>query len=215
MKYLIMCGGPSCKWDLPKQLYEIDGKPLIRRTVELLKAAGAEDIYITSTNKVFSKYATLLYYNSNKEPYSWLDCFYLMPEPVCYIFGDVLFSPEAIRTIVEKDTESIDFFASGHPFSPRYGKQYAEPFAFKVRAHERFKAAVERAKWLGANGCFSRDPIAWELWQVIQGTPLNIIAQDYTIINDYTRDFDSEEEFKEWLKHQRDRMPLSKETETK
>ena len=39
-------------------------------------------------------------------------------------------------------------------------------------------------------GKFNRMPVSWELWQVIQETPINHVIQDYYIINDYTCDVD-------------------------
>ena len=56
MKYIIMCGGPSSLWEKPKQLYKIDGKPLVERTIDLLRKRGirVSDIFITSTNKTIA-----------------------------------------------------------------------------------------------------------------------------------------------------------------
>jgi hypothetical protein len=200
MKYIIMCGGPSSLWKKPKQLYKIDGKPLVQRTIGLLKERGIKDIAITSTNKVFRKYAPLIEYNSNKEPYFWVDAFYPTDEPVTYLFGDVLYSPRAIDIIVDTQTDDIEFFASARPFSALYTKEYAEPFAFKVVNQEHFRQAIDKIKWLSDNGVFARHPIAWELWQVIKHTQLNTIFVNYTVINDYTRDFDDESEYSDYAK---------------
>lgn len=200
MKYIIMCGGPSSLWEKPKQLYKIDGKPLVERTIDLLRKREirVSDIAITSTNKIFGRYAQLIEYNSNKDPYYWVDAFYPTDEPVTYLFGDVLYSPRAIDIIIDTPTEDIEFFGSARPFSALYTKEYAEPFAFKVVNQEHFKQAIERTKWLSDNGAFARHPIAWELWQVIKGTPLNTIFVNYTTINDYTRDFDDESEYESY-----------------
>ena len=44
-------------------------------------------------------------------------------------------------------------------------------------------------------GYFARRAIAWELWQVIKGTPLNVIDYtNYTVINDWTCDIDEPED---------------------
>jgi hypothetical protein len=54
-----------------------------------------------------------------------------------------------------------------------------------------FNTAVNDVHVLLNNRAFHRDPIAWELWQVIKGTPLNnIIYTNYVAINDYTCDID-------------------------
>jgi hypothetical protein len=44
-----------------------------------------------------------------------------------------------------------------------------------------------------------REPISWELWQIIKDTrPNNIVYDNYTVINDYTCDVDSEWELNQW-----------------
>ena len=123
-----------------------------------------------------------------------------MNEPVCYLLGDVVFSKNAIDIIVSAPTTGIDFFASSPPFAPEYKKQYAEPFAFKVVDTDRFHWAINRVKEHEALKEFKRPPIAWELWQVIKGTPLNVIDYtNYTIINDFTCDIDWENEVKQFV----------------
>jgi len=109
-----------------------------------------------------------------------------------------VFSEKAIRTIVNTETDDIEFFASAPPFALNYPKTYAEPFAFKVVNTEHFRAAVQEVKDNVRR--FVRHPIAWELWQVIKGTPYNIIDyRNYTAINDYTCDIDSEADIKKFL----------------
>ena len=140
MRYIIMCGGQYAKWDKPRQFTIIDGEALVERTIRLLRENGAEDIAISSNSHLFDVFGVpvLDHYNSyvargyNDCDGYWVDAFYPTDEPTCYIFGDVFFSPEAIRTIVETDTTDIDFFASAPPFAPEYPKRWAEPFALKV-----------------------------------------------------------------------------------
>ena len=192
MKYIILCGSNH---DLingtPRQLVKIGGERVLDRTIRLLRKNGVKDIYITATDPAFDLCnAEVIHYDSSGP---WINCFYLTDEPTTYIFGDVYFSPEAIRKIVETDTNSIEFFASAPPFAPGYSKPWAEPFAFKVVDHKFFRACIEKVKDLRSHGAFHRDPIAWELWQVIKGTQINQICYtNYTVINDYTCDIDTE-----------------------
>lgn len=198
MKYIIMCGGEYVLWKKPRHLMEIKGEPIVARTVRLLRDNGIEP-YISANDSRFEKYAPVL---SHRNTYRatdriikgyWNECFYPTDEPTCYLFGDVVFSPQAIKTIIETDTDSIEFFASAPPFSPLYTKPYAEPFAFKVVDTEKFKADIEQTNKLSP--LFRRKPIAWELWQVIKGTSLNIVDySNYTVINDYTCDVDNPED---------------------
>ena len=107
MKYVIMCGGKYDKWEEPKHLTKINGEPIVARTIRLLKANGVEDIAISSNDARFAALGVPLLKHRN--PYHlpkdkdaktpWLDAFYPMTDPVCYIFGDVVFSPRAIQTL--------------------------------------------------------------------------------------------------------------------
>lgn len=188
MKYIIMCG-LFCDNTFPKQLLKVNGEVLVERTIRLLKESGITDIAITSADERFGRLGVeWINYDSRGE---WLNAFYFTDCPVCYLYGDVYYSPEAIKTIVEAEVEDIEFFASAPPFNTSYYKNYAEPFAFKVEDYIGFRNAVGVTKQLFREKQFNRMPISWELWQVIKGTPLNHIVYNYTIINDYTVDVDS------------------------
>ena len=203
MKYIIMCGGTYKRWETPRQLTEICGEPLIARTIRLLKEAGISDIAISSNNSVFEQFGVPVLRHDNGMVVTeelnvkgyWVDAFYPTDEPVCYLLGDVVYSPEAIKTIVGTETDDIEFFASSPPFSADYIKPWAEPFALKVVNTDHLKSAISLTKQYADAGLFNRPPIMWELWQVIQATPLNCINyNNYTAINDYTCDIDNKDD---------------------
>jgi len=203
-----MCGGDYKQWQTPRQLIEINKETIVGRTIRLLKQSGVTDIAISSHNQVFRRFGVpVLYHNNNFEVYgqddvkgTWVDAFYPTDDPVCYLLGDVVFSENAIKTIVATDTSDIEFFASSPPFADEYIKNYAEPFAFKVVDTDRFRWAINRVKEYEFLGEFKRPPIAWELWQVIKNTPLNIINyNNYTAINDFTCDIDWESEVEKFI----------------
>ncbi len=203
MKYIIMCGGTYKKWETPRQLFPINGEPIVARTIRLLKENGIEDIAISSNNPIFEKFGVPVLKHENSMVVSetlnvsgyWVDAFYPTDEPACYLFGDVVYSPEAIKTIIKTETDDIEFFASSPPFAPEYIKLWAEPFALKVVNTDHLKHAICITKQYADMGLFKRPPIMWELWQVIQATPLNHINYgNYTAINDYTCDVDYAED---------------------
>lgn len=209
MKYIIMCGGKYPKWETPRQLTQIRGEPIIARTIRLLNLHGVNntDIYISSNSKEFKCFGVQVLHHSNSFiadrslKTDWVDAFYPMNEPVCYLFGDVVFSPAAIGKIVSSETNDILFFASAYPFGKNYPKRWGEPFAFKVINTEHFKQAIADVKRLTLEGKFIRHtPIAWELWNVIRRGPdgdLNTISfNSYIHINDYTCDIDGPEDVK-------------------
>lgn len=201
-----MCGGKYDKWgDTPKQLAKVNGETLVERTIRLLRENGVEDIAISATNPIFEQFGVPVLKHDN-ERYNlkldrvvgdWLDAFYPSSEPICYLFGDVVFSPYAIKTIVEYETDDIMFFASAEPLPKDYPKEWAEPFAYKVVDTVQFFTAISRAKTMDKHHRFNRQPVSWELWQVIKGTPINKIDYtNYVAINDYTCDIDSPEDIK-------------------
>lgn len=191
MKYVIQCG---CDIDnpAPKHLNIVNGETVIGRTIRLLNELGITDLYLSTNNPLFEQFGLPMLHHDNLYFGSggvWSDGFYPFDEPVCYIFGDVVFSPEALKIIIETETDDVEFFASAPPFAENYIKPYAEPFAFKVVNQDHFKQALVKVRELRDQ--FNRPPIAWELWQVIKGTPINIIDYtNYTVINDYTCDVD-------------------------
>lgn len=198
MKYIIMCGGPA--WDVPRQLLEIHGEAVVARTIRLLHEACVSDISISSLDKRFEAFGVPVIRHDNphdiidgKVVGCWVDAFPPCDEPACYIMGDVVFSPEAIRTIVSTETDDIQFFASRPPFHRMYVKRWAEPFAFKVANQRKLRQAIDICRRNACTGMFTRHPIAWELWQVINGEdPKQINYNNYVVINDYTCDIDKE-----------------------
>ena len=202
MKYIIMCGGDYHR-AFPKQLRGYgEGITILERTIRLLRDNGIEDIAISSNAPCFDRFGVPVLHHENNfgNGGHWLEAFYPMDEPVCYLFGDVFYSPAAIKTIVETETDDIEFFASAPPFAPCYFKRWAEPFAFKVVDTGLFRACINATIRLAESGVFRREPIAWELWQVIKGTRLNVIDYtNYTAINDYTTDFDTDDEYRDFM----------------
>ena len=203
MKYIIMCGGTYREWETPRHLTPIKGEPMIARTIRLLREAGVSDISISSDNPVFEQFGVPVLRHENSYDAVdyhhvsgyWCDAFYPTDEPVCYIFGDVCFSPEAIRRIVDYETDDIMFFGSKRPFAPNYPKKNVEPFAFKVADPVHLRKACEEFRKLDDSGTYWRKPIAWDLWFIICGQDpwedlKNPINNSYIAINDYTCDID-------------------------
>lgn len=203
MRYIIMCGGTYPAWERPRQLIEIHGEPIVARTIRLLREAGVEDIAISSRDPAFEGFGVPVLRHRNDHVtfgYNnctgyWCDCFFPANAPTCYIFGDVIFSPEAIRTIVDYQTDDIMLFGSAPPFAPEYPKKWIEPFAFKVQNYDHLSRAIEQVKRMDAARMFHRHPIAWEVWAVIRGgNPNSTDTTSYIAINDYTCDIDRPEE---------------------
>lgn len=202
MRYIIMCGGSYTGWEDTKHTQLVKGEPIVARTIRLLRENGVDDIAISTNKSGFDIFGVPVLVHDN--PYGqggyWIEGFYPTDEPTCYIFGDVVFSENAIKTIVETPAEIIEYFASAPPFAREYFKPWAEPFALKVNDQEFFRKAIDECRAIADRGEFRRRPIMWELWQVIKGTPINDINyQNYVVINDWTCDCDSEDDYKRIL----------------
>jgi choline kinase len=201
MKYIIMCGGEYKAFKKPKQLTEVNGETLIGRTIRLLKENGITDIYISSNDPRFDEYAPRLENKNNNfvvdngkvEGY-WLDAFYPINEEVCYIFGDVYFSPEAIKTIVEYESNENTLFGNSIAKNEEH-KNWGEPFAYKVKKYNKFMQGVKEVKKLYDEGKIKRHPIVWELYRYLHNLDINtqVITDDYVAIDDYTIDIDAPE----------------------
>lgn len=196
MEYIIMCGGKYDGWEMPKALYPVNGEAIAARTIRLLREAGVDDIAISATDDRFEIFGVPVLKHVNKygEGGRWLDAYYPAKHPVCYLYGDVIYSPEAIKQIVDTDTDSIEYFASCPPYGPGYIKHWEEPMAYKVKDFELFRHCIEVTKHYGDMGKFHREPVSWELWQVIKGTPLDEVKYNYTVVNGYSCDVDSLED---------------------
>lgn len=205
MKYIVMAGGKYDKFKTPKQLLKVNGEVIIERTIRLLKENGIEDIAISTNNPRFNYLGVPILNHNNSYVVKdgklygyWVDAFYPTDEPTCYIFGDVYFSEEAIKTIINTKTEDIELFGSMPPLAKNYIKNHIEPFALKVINTNHLKESIQKTKELADKGKFWRFPIMWELWTVIKDVPLQTKPDEYiynyTAINDYTTDVDDEDD---------------------
>ena len=201
MKYVILSdakSGPSFK--IPRQLTEINGEPIIKRTIRLLKENGAKDILVTSHDQRFDNLGAVRYeskyndYDSIKKTGYWLSAFpiELLKEPITFVWGDVYFSENAIKTIVKTEVEENTFFCTYHNEYEKYIKHHDEPLAYKVVDYELFKKHIKRVKKLYDEGKTVRHPIVWELYRSMNGQDVNkhVMTKNYIAINDESCDID-------------------------
>ena len=232
MRYIIMCGGRYDKFSTPKQLLKVNGEPLIERTIRLLKENGIKDIAISTDNPAFDylKIPILVHKNNyincakdeNKNSdMCWLNAYYPTTEPCCYLHGDVYFSNEAIKTIINTPVKDTMFFCTfdwSDGEKDRRNYKGREPFAYKVENQKLFREKINELLKEVDDGKFSNGlpPICWQLYRKINNLPIKYDAKiwteinnifqtkgDYVVINDYTTDIDKEKDVKvleEWLK---------------
>lgn len=198
MKYIIMCGG---NYEVSKPLIEINGEKLIERTIRLLKDNGINDIAITTNSNDYDYLGVEIIHNENNykhnaynlectnSNYSWLNAYYQTNEPVCYLHGDVYFSEEAIKKIVEAKVEDTLFICTcdgtDKERNPKNVKG-REPFGFKVNNQVIFQYAIKKIKQMVDEGKFKGHltPISWHVYRFLNGLGVKPEATEYTEIND-------------------------------
>lgn len=231
MQYIIMAGG-KYNFETPKQLLKINGEILIERTIRLLKENGIKDIAISTNDERFNylnipilKHQNEFEFHGKNETkaskYCWLNAYYPTNKPCCYLHGDVYYSDEAIKTIIETPVKDTMFFCSFDWSDGKKDKRNfkgREPFAYKVENQVVFRYGINKILEMVNNGEFegSLPPLSWTLYRFLNGydvkrkaknyIEVNNIFQtkgDYIVINDYTTDIDyieDIEKLEEWLK---------------
>ena len=197
---IIMCGGVYDNFKEHKALSIIKGEPLIERTIRLLKANGVEDYYISSNDDNFNKYGRALHHeNSFKEIDGkiygyWVDAYYPTNEPCIYLHGDVYYSEDAIKKIINLKPKVNTMLGNQYALNAEH-KKVGEPFGWIIVNQEEFRKAIDKCKELQDAGKIERGlAISWELYEVLNGYDVNdfIITRDtYYPIQDETDDVDS------------------------
>lgn len=211
MKYIIMCGGEYEKFKTPKHLSIVKGERLVDRTIRLLKENGVKDIYISSNNPLFDNCGvprlehenTYKQINGTQQGY-WLDAYYPLEdnEQVCYMYGDVYYSENAVKTIVEYQCQDNTLFGTGVAKN-KFHYNWGEPFAYKVINNKRFKNGIKEVKKLQDEGKTKRMPVTWELYRYLNGLDVNVqrvLNKTYVCIDDVTMDVDYPEDIIEMNK---------------
>ncbi len=207
MKYIILADSDNVEpFTEPRQLTKINGETLVGRTIRLLKEKGIEEVLITSHDNRFDNLGATRYepkYNDWKPKENkgyWLSAFpiELLNEPVTFLLGDVYYSKDAIKTIVNSKTDYILFYCTSRKcgYSDKYVKHHDEPLGFKIENWTAFKKGIEDVKKLKDIGKTRREPIMWELYRYLNNIDINVheLKENYIPINDETCDIDTEED---------------------
>ena len=200
MKYIIMCGGKYDTFETPKQLSVINGETLLERTIRLLKENGINEYYISSNNPIFKQYGQVLEHNNSFKFEAgivkgyWVDAYYPMNEPTIYLHGDVYYSEDAMKKIINLNPK-VNTFIGNEIARNKEHYNWGEPFGWIVVNQEEFRKGIEETKKLQDEGKFERGyAISWELYRVLNGLDPNkqyILDETYLSIDDETIDVDA------------------------
>lgn len=200
MKYIIMCGGFYQDFEIPKQLSVVNGERLVDRTIRLLKENNITEIYISSNDERFDscgvprlEHENSYRYEDNKVKGYWLDAYYPMDEPCIYLHGDVYYSEDAIKKIINCNP-NVNTFIGNEIAKNEEHNNWGEPFGWIVVDQEKFRKGIEKTNRLQDDGKLERGyAISWELYRVLNGLNPNkqyIIDDTYLSIDDETIDVD-------------------------
>lgn len=203
MDYIIMCGGNYTQFETPKQLTVINGERLVDRTIRLLRENGIKDIYVSATNPIFDSVGvprlvhdntSLVWDNNKKVSGYWIDAYYPTEKPCVYLHGDVYYSENAIKKIVNLNP-TINTFIGNALAKNKEHKNWGEPFGWIVVNQKEFRSGIEKTKRLQDEGKLDRGyALSWELYRVLNGTDPNYMLIDdknYLCIDDETIDIDA------------------------
>lgn len=208
-----MAGGNyKDQFETPKPLLVVNGEILIERTIKLLRENGINDIAISTNIDDYNYLGVEILKQENEYIHDnpktnltskgcWLNAYRLMNEPCCYLHGDVYWSEEAIKKIVETEVKNTMFFCIPDRQDGRkgYNIKGREPLGYKVQNNEMFNNAVNEMKKMIDEGKFKKDPISWHLYRKLNNIKMeydgfgnNIFHTkgDYMTIEDYTTDID-------------------------
>lgn len=199
MIIIIMCGGKYDNFKEHKALSIINGERLVERTIRLLKENNINDIYISSNQEEFKEYANVLKhentykYENGKITGYWVDAYYPTEEPCIYLHGDVYYSEDAIKKIINLNPSVNTMIGNQYALNEEH-KKVGEPFGWIIVDQKTFREAINECKRLQDEGKIERGyAISWELYEVLNGYDVNdfIITEDtYLPISDITIDID-------------------------
>jgi len=202
---ILAAGKTDTKWnnylDIPKQLIEIGGEVLIKRTIRQLKERGL-DVSITLPEKNYLGKLGVKEIICTTEGDPIEKILNLKDEVPCLVvWGDVRFTDEAMDTITTCDKDLMFFGRE----SAGIIKKCGEPFAARLNSY-----AIEKAQELKDKGLHSihggkKRCGEWELYRYINNISLDEhrIKNYWTEINDLTDDIDTPSNyktFKEFIK---------------
>lgn len=189
MKYIIMADGDGKRWNnylgIPKHLIEINGETLLGRTTRLLRENGITDYVITGRDERYKEYGKVI-------PQSKRDCeidrFERVDSPVCYLYGDVYYTDEAMKTIVNTPAKDVLFFGPEE-----------EIIAIKVENLLMFYMHKGIVKEMYLNGEIDRC-IGWDIYKSLHDCihAYHSIMTRYVKILDGSTDIDYPEDYEKF-----------------
>ena len=203
MMVIIMCGGVYDTFKEHKALSKINGERLVNRTIRLLRKNGISEIYISSNDPRFDECDALRLQHDNSFKFEngiikgyWVDAYYPTNEPCIYLHGDVYYSEDAIKKIINLKPTVNTMIGNQYALNKEH-KKVGEPFGWIIVDQYKFRDAINKCKKLQDKKLIDRGyAISWEVYEVLNGHDVNdfiIDEETYLVIADETDDVDTPE----------------------
>lgn len=222
MRAVILADGHATRWNdhlgIPKHLARVDGEPIIHRAVRLLREEGVTDVRVVAPPDPRYDGPNHATVRARHNP-DWREADKFLSsqhewsptERTLVLYGDVYFTKQAIRTIVQHDRRDWTLYGR-FGRSALTGGKYAEVFAitFHPQHHTEFRDALLETVRLHLAGVTDRCG-GWEAYRVMNGlrgrearhrSPQPKLRR-HVEINDWTDDFDRPEEYDGFLARKR------------
>lgn len=217
---IIICAGEATRWKnykgVPKHLIEIEGERLLDRTIRLLKERGVEEIYtvvkdisMSYYNQGSTQWVVKPDYDKNADADKFLSSTALWNHEgrTLVLYGDVYFTEDAMDTITGFAAKEWTLFGR-EGASKITGTPWGECFAisFYPEDHERMYGKLKYIAELYKTGVINRCG-GWELYRAMTGREGKKVRHPHTIttnfveINDWTEDYDTPQDYENWLKN--------------
>ncbi|HVX84500.1 MAG TPA: NTP transferase domain-containing protein [Phycisphaerae bacterium] len=211
-RVILMCAGRGERWGdhrgAPKHLVEVDGEALLDRTVRMVRARTGAEVVIVAFDKAYERAGCVRHVPAHgPEHFCDADKFLSSRElwgrsgQTVLLYGDVFFTEKALDAILEFRGE-YQFF--GRREGSYYtGRAWRELFAisFSPAGAEPLRACMEAVKVEQATGRQGNCG-GWRVYERLHGSS----GQRFTVIDDFTDDFDYPEDYERWLRHYRSRV---------
>lgn len=190
MRFVIMADGKGIRWNnhlgIPKHLAEINGEPIISRTVRLLRDLTDGEIIVTSHDERYEFKGSRRHEPLNNR--LEIDRFTeeLIEDDICFLYGDTYYTESALKTIICTKTEDMIFFGNSKSI-----------VAVKVTDSELFRYHLNRVKQLYISGKLQKCK-GWQVYQSFVGQSFEERPRPggkFVLLDETTTDINTPEEY--------------------
>lgn len=190
MRFVIMADGKGRRWDnylgIPKHLAEINGEPVISRTVRLLNELTNGEVIITSHDERYEFKGS-----RRHEPVNNLleiDRFTkeLIQNDMCFLYGDTYYTRQALEKIINEKTDDMLFFGNRKSI-----------VAVKIHQADIFRFHLERVRKMYTDGTLDKCK-GWQVYQSFVGNDPGSPPEPgkkFVFLDEQTNDINTPEEY--------------------